>query len=115
MGFSLRGIRHRITIQREETTADGAGGFSVAWVDFVKSDAAIKTSGSREVFFARQLQPASTHAVRLRYRPGITTAMRISYRGRVFQIRGVIDIGERHEELMLACEEAPIVATAAAR
>ena len=111
MVFKSRGLRHRITVQREETTADGAGGFAVSWVNFLGSAAEVKTSGSREVFYGRQLVPSATHSVRLRWRAGITTAMRVLFRARVLEIRGIVDVGELRRELVLTCEESPLSAT----
>ncbi|MFD0768868.1 phage head closure protein [Bacillus sp. CGMCC 1.60114] len=41
----------------------------------------------------------------IRYREGITSAMRVRYKGRLFEIKSAIDIDEQHKEICLICEE----------
>tara|TARA_Y100000310_G_scaffold329295_1_gene398871 strand:+ start:549 stop:896 length:348 start_codon:yes stop_codon:yes gene_type:complete len=108
--------RHRITIEKENTEADGSGGFQTptgedAWLPLMTVWASIKTLNSQESFFAVQISPTQTHEIRMRYRPGITQAMRVKFGTRVLNILGVRNIDERNEELVLRCEELPAVAT----
>ena len=46
-----------------------------------------------------------THRVKIRYRAGVTAKMRLTFGARVFNIRGVINAGERDRTLELLCEE----------
>ena len=67
--------------------------------------AAIDPVSGRELYAAEQSQSEVTHKVRLRYRPGLTTAMRISRGKRRFKILSIIDWEERHESLLMMCKE----------
>lgn len=102
-------MRHRITFQTFDGTSDGYGdpldADDAHWPDVVTTWAAIDPISGREFYAAEQSQSEVTHKVRLRYRPGITTAMRISWQGRKLKILSVIDWEERHESLLLMCKE----------
>src|SRR5437899_7178475 len=44
-----------------------------------------------------------TYKIKIRYRAGITTANRVSFRGRLYNIEGVVNLGEANRELHLFC------------
>lgn len=102
-------MRHRITIQKFDGELDGYGdpldADDAHWVDVANTWAAIDPVSGREFYAAEQSQSEVTHKVRLRYRPGLTTAMRISQGKRRFKIISIIDWEERHESLMMMCKE----------
>lgn len=102
-------LRHRITFQKFDGQQDDYGDPLDAddkhWSKVVTTWAAIDPISGRELYAAEQSQSEVTHKVRLRYRPGITTAMRISWQGRKLKILSVIDWEERHESLLLMCKE----------
>lgn len=102
-------MRHRITFQRFDGERDGYGDPLEAddahWTDVATTWAAIDPISGREFYAAEQSQSEVTHKVRLRYRPGLTTAMRISWEGRLLKILSIIDWEERHESLLLMCKE----------
>ncbi len=102
-------MRHRITFQEFDGEADDYGDpletDDSHWNDVVTTWAAIDPISGREFYAAEQSQSEVSHKVRLRYRPGITTAMRISFGSRRFKIISVIDWEERHESLLLMCKE----------
>jgi hypothetical protein len=54
---------------------------------------------------AQQLQTPVTHQVFLRHRAGVTTAKRIRWGGRVFEIKEVINVEEANRWLRLKCVE----------
>lgn len=102
-------LRQRITFQKFDGQRDDYGDPLDAedehWSGVVTTWAAIDPISGREFYSAGQSQSEVTHKVRLRYRPGITTALRIFWKGRKFKILSIIDWEERHESLMLMCKE----------
>lgn len=104
-------LRHRISVQSVTRTADttGGGGYSETWstvphgetwasVDPVSGSYAERVAGAK-------VAEVVTHIVRLRHLPNVTTDCRVLFGDRVFDVRGVSNIGERDRELLLACEE----------
>ena len=99
------GMRHRITLERQQTTQDSVGQTVDTWTTLRKVWAKIKPLGARE-FYAQSGEHAQiTHEVYVRHGVGATAADRISYDGRTFDIRGVINQGERDKYLTLRCVE----------
>jgi len=108
-------LRHRVTLQQEVQSADGAGGTNKTWADVVDlwaeitpltgaQTAASKGSG-KEVLFADQLQAEISHRIVVRYRDGVTTAMRLAYESRIFNIRFVANNNEFGQQLELLVQE----------
>jgi SPP1 family predicted phage head-tail adaptor len=99
-------LRHQIYLQGLTRTDDEGGGGEEAWGDASGPLwAEIRPLTGTEAIRAMQSEATLTHTVRLRYRPGVTTRMRLRYGARHFDIRHVIDVQERHIELQLLCEE----------
>lgn len=102
-------MRHRVTFL-EYDGARGDYGESLDadpkhWRDVFAAWAAVDPVSGKEFYEAGQQQSMVTHKVRLRYRPGITTAMRLRHRERVLEIVSVINWEERNESLLLMCKE----------
>ena len=98
-------LRHRVILQSSAATADGGGGAATAWSDVATLWASIEPLKGAERLSAQQLESPVSHRVRLRMRVGVTTAMRLKFGARVFNIRAVINRGERNRLLELLCEE----------
>lgn len=107
-------LDRRVIIQQATESVDSAGygDATPSWADFPNGKvwAKIDTGGSREFYRASQTYTTMTHLVTVRYRPGLTTRMRLSYRKgtqtRYLNITGIINSGEADVELQLACSEA---------
>lgn len=108
-------LRHLVTLQQEVQIADGAGGTSKSWTDVASLWAEIipiggtgsmlsRTSG-KEVMVGDQVQSEISHKITLRYRDGVTSAMRIVYESRFFNIRSVANPAERNQQLELLVQE----------
>ena len=99
-------LNKRVTIQERTTIPNELGEPVVTWVN-VATDiaAAVEPLQGRELFAAQQTQSEVTIRVRIRYRAGIKTAMRVLYGARTLDIQSVIDPLERHAELQLMCAE----------
>lgn len=105
MRASACDLRHRLTLQQEVRTADGAGGYTPSWSDVATVWAQVEPLKGAERLHAMQLQDTVSHRVTIRYRAGVTAALRLLFGTRVFNIRAVINPGERNRWLELMCEE----------
>ena len=99
-------LRHRITLQEYREILDQYGTpIDQGWQDVATVWASVEPIQGREYIQLQNTQSGLTTRIRIRYRPGITPAMRVLYGTRVFDIQSVIDFEERHIELQLMCIE----------
>ena len=98
-------LRRQVLIQQRGATVDTYGQRSTTWSDLVTTMADIQPLQGRELELAQAINAEVTHLVVMRYRPGITAAMRVVYQGRRFAIHSVMDVDTRHKTLQLACAE----------
>lgn len=91
-------LRYRILIEKEVEISDNAGGYSASWISVANIWAAIKPVSNRvfssENNFAMQLENSSSFVFTIRYLEGINSKMRISYNGRLFNIKRVVNVDE---------------------
>ena len=103
------GLRHRVDIQEQTQTSDGMGGFSTAWASVTgmgSVPAKIMPLSSKEQLDAMKLESMITNKIRIRYRAGITSANRILFGSRIFNIKGApINYDERNKTLDLLVTE----------
>ncbi len=100
-------LRHHVMLQRTEYSQDPVSGdVTPSWVDVDKVWAAIEPLSAREFIAAAAGQSEVTSRVVIRYRPGITSAMRVLHRGKVYNIQGVLtDMDSGRDYLTLPCSE----------
>ena len=108
-------LRHLLTLQHEVQTSDSAGGYSKSWADVASLWAEIVVMGGtssvlsklsgKKYLFAGQIESEITHRILLRYRDGVTSAMRLVFENRVFNIRYVVDSDETRNTLELLVQE----------
>lgn len=98
-------LNKRITIQTKTSVADGIGGFNDTVATFCETWAGIWPVSGKEIVSNQQLVGQVSHRVRIRYRSGVTSAMKILYGTRTFNISSVVDPNEAHEWLDLICLE----------
>lgn len=97
---------HSIKIQEFVEEVDEYGTpIGSGWQDVMAVWASIEPIRGREYIQLQNTQAELTTRIRMRYRPGITPAMRVLYQDRVFDIQSVIDINERRRYLELMCIE----------
>jgi SPP1 family predicted phage head-tail adaptor len=84
--FNSGSFRHRITFLKPETFEDEIGQEETEWVEFKKAWAMIKTVKGSEYVAAGAERATITYRFIIRYTKGITSDMRISYQGRIFDI-----------------------------
>lgn len=98
-------LKHRIEIQATTQTTDGAGGFTEAWATVATVWASIEPANSRERFIAMQTETHTTHVIMCRYQSVITTAKRILFGSRIFDIVEVLNIEEANTVLKIRAVE----------
>lgn len=99
-------MRHRITIQYRDTTADGGGGTSATWKQLGKTYwAYFRVKSAAERFQAQRNKEQKTYVATIRYRSDVTTAHRVKFGDRYFNIIEVKNLDERDEFMDLVCVE----------
>ena len=105
MRSSIGRLRHRLTLESASRTPDGGGGAVETWTTVAQVWGRIQPTGGTEIANADGLGGRITHEITLRYRSGVTPAMRLISGSRRFEITAVIDIDERHRWLKCLCVE----------
>lgn len=98
-------LRHRMTLEAVARTSDGGGGATEAWDPVATLWASLEPLAGNETFTAERLAGHITHAIQIRYRSGVTPAMRFRLGTRIFEITAVIDPDERRRLLRCLCRE----------
>lgn len=98
-------LRKRVIIQQRSQTQDDYGQPLQTWTDVATVYAGIEPLNGRELLAAQAVNSEVSHNVTMRYRTGITPAMRLNYQGRLFNIHTILDENERHRMLTLQCSE----------
>jgi len=100
-------LNRRITIQYEELTPDGAGGFIGEWKKLENQPevyASIIPLSSGEVLHYRQLSHVVNYQINIRYRNDIKANMRIVHDEVIYNIKSVIDIKNQSRYLKILAE-----------
>lgn len=102
-------MRHRVAVQAPARTPDGAGGYTEAFTSTSPSPvwAAVEpaTPKTIERVVGDSVQGRITHLVTMRYHAAVTTKTRLVHRARNLDVRGVQNVDEMNQWLVLACEE----------
>ena len=88
-------LDRRITFQREEITQSPSGAPMRLWVDVATVWASFRPAMGKERYQAPQTLATRTGTWRIRWRTGIDEKMRFLFRGDVWQIDGLAEIGRR--------------------
>lgn len=98
-------LKQQIIIQIRTRVPDDKGGTVETWTTHATVWAGLKPSTGNEFLLNDQVQSRVTTEITIRYRKKVTTAMRVNYGGRIYDIEAVIDPKEKHEKLLLMCRE----------
>jgi len=79
-------LRHRVTLQAEVETADGYGGYALAWSDVSTFWARVEPLSGEERLTAMALEGRTTHRIWFRRRSDVTAEHRIVHGSRVFSL-----------------------------
>jgi SPP1 family predicted phage head-tail adaptor len=102
---TIGALRHRMRLEQTDRVPDGGGGSVVSWSLITELWGSLEPLSGTEVIDADGLQGRVTHQVWLRYRSGVTPDMRLVLGPRKFDIRLVVDYGERRHHLRCLVEE----------
>ena len=107
---AIRGLRSRLTLEAPVDVADDNGGVSRSYValDTLWAEISPAPIDGRLVddrFVAERMEQYVTHHIRLRFRAGMTAAMRFRLGARVFVIHAIEDPDEHRRFLLCRCEE----------
>lgn len=99
-------LRHRLTLETPNTTADSFGEETEApYTTLATVWGSIEPLSGNERLRMQQVQAEVTHRVRIRYRSGVTPELRVKFGTRYFNILSVTNWEERNRELEIMCKE----------
>ena len=96
-------MHERIELQARSVTRDAYGAEAPVWTTVHTVYAEAQPIAGREFVAMRQAQSDIDIRFRIRYLPGIDTAMRVLWRERTYPIRSALNVGARDAELELLC------------
>lgn len=97
-------LTQRVTIERLQEGQDEAGQPITTWVPLTTTWAAVEPLNGREYFAADAAASEVTTRIRIRYRPGLTSADRVNHDGALHNILAIINPRSRGRELVLMCK-----------
>jgi len=105
VSVSIGELRHRLGLQAPLAEDDGGGGVTRTWALVAEVWGAVRPLSGGESVAADGLHGSVSHEIWIRYRPGVVPEMRFALGARLFDIRSVIDSGERRRFLRCLAEE----------
>lgn len=97
-------LDQRVTVERASSGTDDYGEVITGWTPVCTTWATVEPLSGREYIAAMSAQSEVTTRIRMRYRPGITSADRVIHEGTVYGITSVIDYKSANRELVLMCK-----------
>ena len=97
-------LDQRVTLEQRVEGQDEAGQPFEEWVPVFDAWAAVEPLRGREVIRADAVAAISDVLVKLRYRPGITPAMRVRHGAETYSIASVANIASANREIELMCK-----------
>lgn len=104
--------RYRATLERVALTPDGQGGQSETWSTLAEVWARAENLTTAERLQAEQLQSRVSHRIIISWQsdpgnsqqPIVSAGDRCVYRGRIFNIKAVVDVEDKRRWIQLDCE-----------
>lgn len=97
-------LNRQITIEQRTDAQDSFGQPVPGWTPLATEWAAVEADRGREYFAAAQIQAVAPVRFRIRYRSDVTPRHRVSYAGKLYDIKAVVDAYARERELHLYCD-----------
>lgn len=98
-------LEQRITIQQRVAGVNALGQAVQSWADYAVVWAAVDPLRGREFFAAGQTQSEVTTRFTIRWRQGITSTMRVVWRGQPYDVLAVIEPQGGKQMLELMCAQ----------
>lgn len=90
-GIKAGKLRHQVVVERKARTQDpNTGEITYEWVEFRKLWASVEPLSAREFIAAQATQSKVTARIVARFRDDIDPTMRIRFRGKFYNIEGVL-------------------------
>jgi SPP1 family predicted phage head-tail adaptor len=102
---SAGSLRERLTIERPVRVADDAGGARTTWAALATVWAEVVSLGGVETALGERREARTSHRVTMRFRDDVTAEMRLVWRGRSLDIRGMRDPDGKRRWLAINAEE----------
>ncbi len=97
---------HTIALEQRPGMTDSFGEQTLTWSSFMSGiPAKVMPISGRELLASGAIASEITHRVVMRYVSGVTAEMRVSFNGRYFAIKAILDEEERNVKLTLLCAE----------
>jgi SPP1 family predicted phage head-tail adaptor len=101
MSLSAGKLRHRVSLESVTNTQDPTTGeVTQAWQSVGEVSALIEPLSAREFVQSATNQAQVVARITIRYRTGVTAAMRVVHRGKVYNIAGVLPDKESGREYL---------------
>lgn len=97
-------LRERVTVQVASGSTNQFGETVLSWANSTSVWASVEGVTARESLGMGQQEIGITHRVRMRYLPGLTQNMRLSWRSRTLDIVSLLEHGNRSEHELI-CQE----------
>ena len=97
-------LRTPVVFEQAQTTQTGLGS-TVTWVPVLSTRAYVKPVSGTERYRADRLEATTQVRIFIRYTDLITTADRVTYKGKALQIRAIINLEERDKWLEIFAED----------
>jgi SPP1 family predicted phage head-tail adaptor len=98
-------MRERVTIQAQTQTVDDAGEITTLWSDVSVCWARMKPVSATQVALAGRDDAVREYDLIVRFRADITTNSQIIWRGRRFDVQGIVDNTEQRQFLTVRLRE----------
>lgn len=99
-------LRTELALEQSSAIPDGLGGWAEQWTEAATVFAMIEPISAQSLSGADQTQQALSHRITIRSREGVASGMRLSGRGRIFDIVTVHDPDETGRYLVCRTMEA---------
>ena len=100
-------FNHRVELEKlkDPPTVSATGEREKEYLIYAAVWAAFRTLSGGERLAAEQVAATLTHEITIRYRSDVKAEHRIVMGARIFDIKDVRDVDERHVELRMRCTE----------
>jgi SPP1 family predicted phage head-tail adaptor len=100
-------MRHRVTLQELAEVEDAYGQKIKSWGDRIRLWSSVRPLSGRDTVNAGQLFSTCSHAVVMRYNPGVVADpnFRLLFGSRVLNIVAVLNLSERGKKTVAFCTE----------
>lgn len=96
-------LRERVTFLDKSVARDSLGAEVITWAEQFEAWAEVLPIAGREYTSLRAAQSDITLRLRVRYRSGVNTGMRVEWNGRQYEILEVINVRALGVELEILC------------